>query len=95
MAGEIVGGSHDDIAQPDVFVVVCVVRHAPAHTHNEDIVHCLECAQEPGGGAAGGNARLKRTQLILITLLINQCHLSGVASHWEFSHHTPVSSNVS
>ena len=32
--------------------------HAPAHAHYEDILDPLEGAQQPGGGAARGDARL-------------------------------------
>ena len=34
------------------------MRHAPAHAHYEDILDPLEGAEQPGGGAARGDARL-------------------------------------
>ena len=34
--------------------------HASAHAHYEDILDPLEGAQQPGGGAARGDARLPR-----------------------------------
>ena len=49
---------HHHVAQSDVPGVVRVVRHPATNPHYQHVLHPLESAQQPGGGAPGGDARL-------------------------------------
>ena len=52
------GAGQHHVAQPDVSGVVGVVRHPAPHPHDQHELDCLEGAEEPGGGAAAGDAGL-------------------------------------